>query len=119
MRTIEMCVIVIILTILSLVMCGCEEAQQQRLWGQGDPPADYQRMFGNSNIARLNFVQTNTINEMRAALYGVDNRGVDGKIEHTQGIIERVRALEVENPAELAKRVRKLEEVAEEKRMTK
>ena len=43
------------------LLCGCEEAQQQ--WGQGDPPLGWQKDFGNSNIARLDFVQTQMLNK--------------------------------------------------------
>lgn len=50
---------ILILLGLAFVVCGCQEAQQtQRVWGQGDPPADWQDFFGNDNISRLDFVHS-------------------------------------------------------------
>ncbi|KKN73458.1 hypothetical protein LCGC14_0400330 [marine sediment metagenome] len=98
MRTIEMCVIAIMLVALSLAVCGCQEAQTlQERWGRGEPSAVFQSFFGNDNNARLNFVQMQLINK---------------QIQDVNELAGRVRALEFENPAELAERVRKLEETA-------
>ena len=33
------------------------------VWGQGNPPDNWQFFFGNENIARLNFVQTQMLNK--------------------------------------------------------
>ena len=46
------------------------------VWGAPDqsPPADWQRFFGNSNLARLNFVQTDKINLQGQALAELTER---------------------------------------------
>ena len=93
----ELLIIIAILLALALVVCGgCNEAQQvpQQVWGQGELPADYQTLFGNSNIARLVYVQTQRVNK---------------QIQDVNELASRVRFLETENPTELAERVRKLE----------
>ena len=89
---------IVILTVgmVLMLLSGCQDEQQNgsKVWGDGNPPADYVQMFGDDNIARLNFVQNEFINR------------------HNQVLIElqtRIQALEMENPAELAKRVRDLE----------
>lgn len=38
------------------------------LYGQGDPPAEYQAMFGNDNGARLDYVQNQVINRQGQAI---------------------------------------------------
>lgn len=53
---------VIIITGLILAVAGCNEVQQTKVWGQGDLPSDWQGFFGESNTARLDFVQTRTLN---------------------------------------------------------
>lgn len=40
----------------------CRAFRPIKLWGQGDPDPNYIKTFGNSNLSRLCFVQTNTIN---------------------------------------------------------
>ena len=77
---------------------GCHESQQT--WGRGDPPAGWRGYFGNDNNARLNFVQTQTIDRQARAI---------------AELAERVRRLEMENPAELARRVLELEERCQRK----
>ena len=72
-------------------MSGCQESQR---WGQGNPPAEYQALFGNDNTARLNFKQQQTLDTYRLAI-----------VE----LADRLKVLEQENPAELAERVSKLE----------
>lgn len=97
---------VAMLAVVALVW-GCNETQQRQVWGQGDPPAAWQDMFGNENIARLNFVQSNVINRNQGVIFGIDTEGVDGKPVHKRGLIERVTKLEG-----LEERVRKLEEAS-------
>ncbi len=82
MRTV---ILVAILIVLALVVCGCNEAQQKAVWGQGELPTGWQSFFGSDNTARLNFVQTNTINKQGQSI---------------TELAERVRLLESENPAE-------------------
>lgn len=83
MRTMYVILIMAAIALLS----GCQEERKQGKWGEGDPPAKFQNIFGNENNARLNFIQSQAISELAT----------------------RVRTLEAENPAELAKRVQKLE----------
>ncbi len=91
----ELCITMIILMCLALVACGgCEEAMQQAKWGQGDPPVEWQNMFGNDNIARLNFVQTQAANQHQAIIYGFEAKDPDGQVVRKRGLIERVITLE-------------------------
>ena len=50
---------VLLLAMMFGLLTGCQPEQQ---WGTGEPPAEYTGFFGNDNMARLNFVQTNKIN---------------------------------------------------------
>lgn len=52
----------------------------QQVWGQGAPSSEWQGFFGNDNMAKLNFVQTQTLNKQ-------------GQI--MAELVERVRRLEV------------------------
>lgn len=89
----ELCITMIVLACLALVACGgCEEAQQQ--WGKGDPPESWQNMFGNDSIARLNFVQTQTINQHQAIIYGVTLEDPNGQPVRKRGLVERITTLE-------------------------
>ena len=56
---------ILLLILFVAMLSGCQEAQK---WGQGDPPAEWQTMFGNGNLSRLNFVQTDRINKLNADL---------------------------------------------------
>ena len=79
----ELCLVLAVLVALAFCVVGCEETRQtsqSKVWGQGDPPAGWQDMFGNDNIARLNFVQTNALNSQGQAF---------------AELAERVRKLEV------------------------
>jgi outer membrane murein-binding lipoprotein Lpp len=63
--------IVYILVLLVVLIAGCQVAQrapQTKVWGQGDLPADWQGFFGEDNVARLDYVQTQTINKMGQAI---------------------------------------------------
>ncbi len=70
MRKYELCLVMVILLGLSLLVAGCEEEK----WGQGDPPLEYQQRFGNSNLARLDFLQTQRINEQYEILVKMAER---------------------------------------------
>ena len=49
------------------VLCGgCQ--RERKVWGQGEPPAEYTDFFGNDNMARLNFVQTERFNALNQNL---------------------------------------------------
>jgi len=57
-----LCMILIVM----FLVCGCQEqiqtvGEQPKVWGKGDPPADWQGYFGNDNMARLNYMQNQTI----------------------------------------------------------
>ena len=40
-----------------------KEIANRAVWGKGDPPANWQKYFGNDNMARLNYIQTQTANK--------------------------------------------------------
>ncbi len=105
MKTIEMCLVVIILVALAFVTCGCEEVQQTKQYGRGDPPAGWQDMFGNDNLARLNFAQSQAVDRQATIIYGINAKDPNGQIVRKRGLIERVTTLE-----SLEERVRKLED---------
>jgi hypothetical protein len=46
-----------------LVFAGCQEQNTAKVWGQGDPDPNHIKYFGNDNLSRLCFVQTQTINK--------------------------------------------------------
>jgi hypothetical protein len=57
-----------------LLLMGCTESEQP-VYGNGEPPAEYQDYFGNDNGARLDFVQNQAISELALrvqVLEGVD-----------------------------------------------
>ena len=43
--------ITLVLIVICLLLVGCQEAQ--KVWGEGDLPADWESYFGSSNISRL------------------------------------------------------------------
>jgi len=88
-------IVILIAVLVLMLLAGCEEQNRSKVWGNGDLPADYVQTFGNDNTARLNFVQNQVINNHEKAI---------------TELLERVQTLEAENPAELACRVRKVEE---------
>ena len=53
-------------------------------------------MFGNDNSARLNFMQNQETDKLRANVYGFSHTDKDGKVTTGQGLIERVKILEAE-----------------------
>jgi len=64
--------IVVVVLILLTCLAGCNEPQ--KIWGQGETTPEYQEMFGNDNMARLNFEQVNIINRHEAILKEVSRR---------------------------------------------
>lgn len=50
------------------IMTSNQKQSPQKIWGNGDPPAEHQEFFGNDNLSRLCFVQTQTINRQGQAL---------------------------------------------------
>lgn len=82
----RLCLVLIGITgFMLLVLGGCNEAQiSRKVWGQGDLPDDWQGFFGEDNVSRLDFVQTQTINRMGQAI---------------AELAERVRTLEDPNDA--------------------
>lgn len=60
--------VAIISILLVFLVGGCQEAQQSKVWGQGNLPDKWKGFFGDSNAARLDFVQTNAINKQGQAI---------------------------------------------------
>jgi len=88
-----MCLVIVILA----AVCGCQETQSVR-WGQGELPPNYQKLFGSDNKARLDYAQTNLINQQQSILYGIDAKDPNNEqVIHKQGLIERVEKLEEQN----------------------
>lgn len=74
-------------------MYGC--GAQQQVWRQGELPADWQDTFGNKNLSRLSYVQTQKINRYNDLIFGLDTKDAgSGELIHKPGFIERVTALE-------------------------
>lgn len=94
MKWIELMLVMLGLLVVSFVLTGCEDNTQQRLtedewrvkrfledaeryginypnnepnkpvWGQGEITAEWQSFFGNDNMSRLNFAQTQKFNQL-------------------------------------------------------
>jgi hypothetical protein len=95
-----------LMTIGLALIPGCfEETQQKKVWGKGEPPAAWQGWFGNDNTARLDFVQSQTIDRIQAVMYGLNITDPNGQTVHKRGLIERITTLE-----SLSEQVRKLED---------
>ena len=80
----KMCMILVVVMI--VLLAGCQEAQKQEsqqpaVWGQGELPGDWQGFFGNGNNARLNFVQSQVINNNMKAITEMNGR--IAKLEET------------------------------------
>lgn len=71
-----------------LALCGCQEQ-----WGQGDPDPLWQGYFGNSNLSRLNFKQTDTING-HAEVINSQAAVLKKLYEETVRLADKVHALE-------------------------
>lgn len=69
MRKFEMCIVMVVLAILSFVASGCAP-----VYGKGELPAEYLRHFGNSNGARLDYLQNNTIGNQARAIAELTER---------------------------------------------
>ena len=57
---------VIVIVLAALALSGCQESQklpEQLVWGQGNPDPNHIEYFGNGNLSRLCYVQTQTINK--------------------------------------------------------
>ena len=118
MKWIEICLVMVVLAIMALLFTGCEEAQRTpKVWGQGDLPVAWQNMFGNDNLARLNYKQSIVLDRQGAIIYGIDIKDPNGAQVRKRGLIERITALEslaelqVTALEGLAERLKKLEEV--------
>lgn len=85
--------IVLAMIVLTIALTGCQE--EKKVWGNGNPPLEYQEMFGNSNTARLDFVQTEQLNQVRAMIYGTTETDKAGNVTRKKpGLIERVMDIE-------------------------
>lgn len=65
--------IVMIIAVITLVVAGAilifgGQPQEDKVWGQGDLPADWQEFFGKDNISRVNFVQMQVLNKQGQAM---------------------------------------------------
>ncbi len=72
MKKTEIIILCIALLALSFIF-GCQE-QQKKVWGKGNPPAEWQEHFGNDNKARLDYIQTNRINSQGQAMAELTER---------------------------------------------
>ncbi len=73
MKKIELCIVVVfVITMVAiLLLAGCQDEQKTpptKVYGKGDPSAEWRSYFGNGNMARLNFVQTQTVNGLGQAV---------------------------------------------------
>ena len=91
-------VIIIVLTFL-FGLFGCQEAQKSPVWGQGNPDSNYIENFGNGNLARLCFVQTQRINNQAKLIAELIT--LNAKQHKIMG----------EKDIDLYNRIRKLEEI--------
>lgn len=55
-------IMLITMIVAALLFCGCTEPKS-KVWGKGDLPTAYSERFGNSNGARLDFVQNQQIDK--------------------------------------------------------
>ena len=91
----ELCITMIVLACLALVVCGgCEEAQQQIKWRQGELPPGWVSFFGDGNLSHLNFVQSQVIDRNGGIIYGVNLQDPNGRSVRKRGLIERITTLE-------------------------
>lgn len=104
------------IVIVLLMITGCTSSQKAQRWGEGDLPDDWKATFGDDNISRLNFAQTERINQQGQALAVIvdkikDLEYVDPNVPTLE---ERIAALEdkqVIDVNELAIAVGKLNDV--------
>lgn len=82
--------IVVAILAFVILLAGCQKSQ----WGRGDPPAKWRKTFGNDNMARLNYVQTQRVDEHRAIISGVTIKDPNGQPVRKRGLIERITTLE-------------------------
>ncbi len=95
MKKTEIGIIVLILVVMSAIACLLSDCQEEKKYGKGELPADYQELFGNSNTARLNYVQAQILNRHAAELYGVDiNDPNNEQTFHKGGVIKLLITLE-------------------------
>lgn len=75
MRDKQIIIALVIWLILSITILiyGCQ-SQQMPAWGEGDPPIEWQGHFGNDNISRLNFIQTDRLNKQGQAMAELSKR---------------------------------------------
>ncbi len=92
-------IMVVILTI-TMLLAGCVEPQKtdSKVWGKGDLPEEYRSWFGNDNQARLIYVETKMIERLQRDIYGTTQNDKSGKPVRTPGLVDRVAALEKNQP---------------------
>lgn len=56
----------VILLMLVLLFCGC--GKPQKIYGLAELPENWQELFGDSNISRLDYVQSQTIDAQGAEI---------------------------------------------------
>lgn len=86
------------LGLLAGLLTGCQPEQQStQVWGRGELPAEYLGFFGNDNMARLNFVQTQRINQFNQQIIAFAKENAEQHKIMAQSDIDlyaRVRVLE-------------------------
>ncbi len=86
----------IILLMVVVALCGCQEEQRQ--WGNGQPNDDWLSWFGNSNGSRVSYVLVNRVNTIAPVVTDHEAR------------LKALEARPVYDPNKLTERVRVLEE---------
>ena len=66
---------IIMLMVVALLFTGCSKKEQTPPeWGKGDLPKEYEESFGNSNGARLDYVQNQIIDRHNKILKVIAGR---------------------------------------------
>ena len=85
---------VIMVMAICVLVPGCADEQRSdpKVFGQGNPPAEYVAMFGNDNGARLDHMQNQTINRLGNALANLSERvkllEVPIAIDHSKCVLD-------------------------------
>ena len=66
--------VVMVIAICFVTGCADEQRSDPKVWGQGNPPAEWQKNFGNDNLSRFNFIQTQNMNKIGNALADLSER---------------------------------------------
>ena len=97
--------LILALMLIAILMAGCEETEKRPVYGQGEPPADYQKLFGNGNGARLDYVQNTAIKQLSERIAKLEVAGRDHskcKLNKT-GLCLTIDGCKFSSPKEVAK----------------